>query len=81
MSGITGMSPFTGSGFRSGKARTSDRRCWDCRKPMDTTTKLVRCGHCHDHRMAEVRERRASLSQGPCDDVGTRQPAPFEVEQ
>ena len=82
MTDPTGMSPFTGSGFRSGKARTSERRCWDCRKPMDTTTKLVRCGHCHDQRMAAIAERRASLSPpGVHTDVGTRQPAPIEVEQ
>ena len=62
MTGMSSMSPFTGSGFRATKPRPKERRCWDCRKPMDTTTKLVRCGHCHDQRMAEVRERRASLS-------------------
>ena len=83
MTGMSSMSPFTGSGFRTGKARSSERRCWDCRKPMDTTTRLVRCGHCHDHRMAEVRERRAGSAVTPDvhTDVGTRQPAPIEVEQ
>ena len=65
MTDPTGMSPFTGSGFRSGKARSSDRRCWDCHKPMDTTTRLVRCGHCHDQRMATIAERRAASTVTP----------------
>ena len=65
MTDPTGMSPFTGSGFRSGKARSSDRRCWDCHKPMDTTTRLVRCGHCHDQRMATIAERRAAFDVTP----------------
>lgn len=60
MTGMSSMSPFTGSGFRATKPRPKERRCWDCRKPMDTTTKLVRCGHCHDHRMAAIAERRAA---------------------
>jgi len=47
---------------------------------MDTTTRLVRCGHCHDRRMAEVRERRAASAVTPAvhTDVGTRQPAPTQ---
>jgi len=65
MTGMSSMSPFTGSGFRSGKARSSERRCWDCRKPMDTTTRLVRCGHCHDRRMATIAERRAASDVTP----------------
>lgn len=83
MTDPTGMSPFGGSGFRTGKARSSDRRCWDCRKPMDTTTKLVRCGHCHDHRMNAIAERRASLSHPPAHTDGcppttttTKEPRP-----
>ena len=83
MTGMSSMSPFTGSGFRATKPRPKERRCWDCRKPMDTTTRLVRCGHCHDRRMAEVRERRASLSQGPAHTDGcppttttTKEPRP-----
>lgn len=59
MTGMSSMSPFTGSGFRATKPRPKGRRCWDCRKPMDTTTRLVRCGHCHDRRMATIAERRA----------------------
>jgi len=65
MTGMSSMSPFTGSGFRSGKARSSERRCWDCRKPMDTTTRLVRCGHCHDRRMATIAERRGGSDVTP----------------
>ena len=76
------MSPFGGGGLRTGKPRTKERNCWDCRKPMDTTTRLVRCGHCHDKRMADIRERRAAfdVSPGVHTDVVTRQPAPLEVE-
>ncbi len=65
MTGMSSMSPFTGSGFRATKPRPKERRCWDCRKPMDTTTRLVRCGHCHDQRMRAIRDardERASLS-------------------
>ena len=65
MTGMSSMSPFTGSGFRTGKARTSERRCWDCKKPMDTSTKLVRCGHCHDQRMNAIAERRAGFKVTP----------------
>lgn len=83
MTGMSSMSPFGGSGFRATKPRPKERRCWDCRKPMDTTTKLVRCGHCHDQRMATIAERRASLSQGPAHTDGcppttttTKEPRP-----
>jgi hypothetical protein len=32
---------------------------------MDTTTRLVRCGHCHDRRMATIAERRAGSDVTP----------------
>jgi len=65
MTGISERSPFTGGGFRATKPRPKERRCWDCHTPMDTGTRLVRCGHCHDRRMRAIRDardERASLS-------------------
>ncbi len=68
--------------FRATNKTKNQRPCRQCGRTMTSTTYRT-CTPCHLERVLERDLDRefggdASLSQGPCDDVVTRQPAPVE---
>ncbi len=42
------------------------RPCRDCGREYEATLRLPRCGDCHDRRLRDIQEQRASLSHPPC---------------